>query len=122
MIKTIEFAAFLGDKVFDANWLRDERAERKASVVIPSKSNRTLQIPHDKEAYKGRYLVENYFAKIKECRAIATRYDKTDVSYIANWNLAAGIIAARALSIGPSYLVQPQKYYKKISPGRVISC
>ncbi|MBL4748529.1 MAG: IS5/IS1182 family transposase, partial [Magnetovibrio sp.] len=41
------------------------------------------------------HLVENYFAKIKEFRGIATRYDKTDVSYSANWNLAAGIIAAR---------------------------
>ncbi|MBL4748871.1 MAG: hypothetical protein JKY17_09070 [Magnetovibrio sp.] len=64
VIKAIEFAAFLGDKAFDANWLRDERAKRKASVVIPSKSNRTLQILHDKEVYKGRHLVENYFAKI----------------------------------------------------------
>ena len=95
IIEDVEFGAFLGDKAFDANWLRDELAERKASAVIPSKSNRKSRIPHDKEVYKWRHLVENYFAKIKEFRGIATRYDKTDVSYIANWNLAAGIIAAR---------------------------
>ncbi|MBL4747583.1 MAG: IS5 family transposase [Magnetovibrio sp.] len=95
LIEDVEFKAFLGDKAFDANWLRDELMDRKASVVIPSKSNRKSQIPHDKEVYKWRHLVENYFAKIKEFRGIATRYDKTDVSYIANWNLAAGIIAAR---------------------------
>ncbi len=95
VIEDMEFKAFLGDKAFDANWLRDELAKRKASVVIPSKSNRKLQIPHDKEVYKWRHLVENYFAKIKEFRGIATRYDKTDVSYIANWNLTAAIIAAR---------------------------
>ncbi|HJM48253.1 MAG TPA: IS5/IS1182 family transposase, partial [Alphaproteobacteria bacterium] len=38
---------------------------------------------------------ENYFAKIKEFRGIATRYDKTDTSYAANLNLAATIIAMR---------------------------
>ncbi|MDP6351544.1 MAG: IS5/IS1182 family transposase, partial [Alphaproteobacteria bacterium] len=40
-------------------------------------------------------LVENYFAKIKEFRGIATRYDKTDTSYGANLNLVATLIAAR---------------------------
>ena len=42
-----------------------------------------------------RHLIENYFAKIKEFRGIATRYDKTDISYAANWNLVATIIAMR---------------------------
>jgi len=102
VLKAIEFAAFLGEKAFDAHWLRDERGERKASVVIPSKSNRKSQIPHDKEVYKGRHLVEKYFSKIKEFRGISRRYNKTDVSYSANWNLVAGIIAARGLSTGPS--------------------
>jgi transposase len=41
------------------------------------------------------HLVENYFAKIKEFRGIATRYDKTDQSFRANINLAASIIAGR---------------------------
>jgi transposase len=45
--------------------------------------------------YKWRHLVENYFAKIKEFRGIATRYDKTDTSYAANWYLCATSIAAR---------------------------
>lgn len=31
----------------------------------------------------------------KEFRAIATRYDKTDTSYAAKWNLVATVIAAR---------------------------
>ncbi|MEO3476633.1 IS5/IS1182 family transposase, partial [Phaeobacter sp. CAU 1743] len=35
------------------------------------------------------------FAKIKEFRAIATRYEKTTSSYAANWHLAAAIIASR---------------------------
>jgi transposase len=49
----------------------------------------------DKAMYRWRHLIENYFAKIKEFRAIATRYDKTDTSYAANINLVATIIAVR---------------------------
>ncbi|MDE0042362.1 MAG: IS5/IS1182 family transposase, partial [Candidatus Poribacteria bacterium] len=37
----------------------------------------------------------NFFAKIKEFRAIATRYDKAVVSFRDIVNLVAGVIAAR---------------------------
>jgi len=63
--------------------------------VIPPKANRRLQRDYDVEVYKWRHLVENYFAKIKEFRGIATRYDKTDSSYAACWNLVAALIASR---------------------------
>jgi hypothetical protein len=43
-------------------------------------------------------MVENYFSKIKEFRGVDTRYDKTDSSYEATWNLAAAIIALRWMS------------------------
>ena len=52
-------------------------------------------IDYDTEMYRWRHLVENYFAKIKEFRSIATRYDKTAESFSANINLAAALIAAR---------------------------
>ena len=45
--------------------------------------------------YRWRHVVENYFAKIKEFRGIATRYDKTDTRYRANLNLIATVIALR---------------------------
>ncbi|MBL4748097.1 MAG: hypothetical protein JKY17_04790 [Magnetovibrio sp.] len=35
VIKDVQFKAFLGDKAFDENGLRDELMDRKASVVIP---------------------------------------------------------------------------------------
>ena len=95
LIADLEFDAFLGDKAFDANWLHDELGKRSVSAVIPSKANRKRQVPHDNEVYKWRHLVENYFPKIKEFKAIATLYDKTDENYVANWNLTAAIIAAR---------------------------
>jgi len=63
--------------------------------VIPAKRNRKVHIPDDEEAYEWRRLIENYFSKIKEFRGVNTRYDKTDASYEATWNIAATIIALR---------------------------
>lgn len=95
LIEGLEFDALLADKAFDADWVLAEIDKRGATAVIPPKSNRLLQRIYDKAMYTWRHLVENYFAKIKEYRGIATRYDKTDTSYAANWNLVAAIIAAR---------------------------
>ena len=95
LIDGLAFAALLADKAFDNNWIRAELDERGAAAVIPSKADRKTPIPWDKEMYRWRHLVENFFAKIKEYRGIATRYDKTDTSYSANWNLVVAIVAAR---------------------------
>lgn len=95
LIDGLTFDALMGDKAFDANHLRQSLAGRGATAVIPSKRNRKVHIPHDEEAYKWRHLVENYFSKIKEFRGINTRYDKTDTSYEATWDIAATIIELR---------------------------
>ena len=95
LIRGVSFGALLADKAFDANWLLEELDARGATAVIPPKANRKQQRDYDNDAYKWRHLIENYFAKIKEFRSIATRYDKTDCSYAANWNLVATLIASR---------------------------
>lgn len=95
LLRGIRFNALLADKAFDANWLLEEIDKRGATAVIPPKSNRKHQREHDAEIYKWRHLVENYFAKVKEFRGIATRYEKTDCSYAANWSLVATLIASR---------------------------
>ena len=95
LIEGIEFGALLGDKAFDVDWLRAELDARGAVAVIPPKANRKTIIPCDRAMYRWRHLIENYFAKLKEFRAIATRYDKADNSFRANINLVAAIIAAR---------------------------
>ncbi len=95
LIKEVSFEALLADKAFDADWLLQELDARGATAVIPPKANRKEQRDYDTEMYKWRHLVENYVAKIKEFRGIATQYDKTDTSYIAFWNLCATLIAAK---------------------------
>ena len=46
--------ALLADKGYDADAIREEIASAKIEAVIPSKSNRRDQIPHDKAKYKWR--------------------------------------------------------------------
>ena len=95
LIRGVSFEALLADKAFDANWLLEELDARGAAAVIPPKANRKQQRDYDTHACKWWHLIENYFAKIKEFRGVATRYDKTDCSYTANWNLVAALIASR---------------------------
>ncbi len=102
LIHEVSFGALLADKAFDADWLLQDLDTRGAAAVIPPKANRNVQRDYDAHMYKWRHLIENYFAKIKEFRGIATRYDKTDTSYAANWYLTATLIARRGLSTGPS--------------------
>ena len=95
LIEGVAFGALLGDKAFDADWLRADLDGRGAAAVIPPKANRKASLDYDKAMYRWRHLIENYFAKLKEFRAVATRYDKTDTSLRANIHLAAAIIASR---------------------------
>ena len=95
LIHDVSFAALLADKAFDADWLLQDLDERGATAVIPPRSNRKVQRDDDTHMYKWRHLIENYFAKIKEFRGIATRYNKTDTSCAANWHLCAMLAAAR---------------------------
>jgi hypothetical protein len=47
--------------------------------------------------YKDRNLVERFFNKIKQCRRVATRYDKLAANYLAFVELAAIPLWLRAL-------------------------
>jgi len=50
---------------------------------IQPRSNRVAPAVYDQKPYQKRHRVENFFEKIKRMRRIATRYDKTDVSFMA---------------------------------------
>lgn len=59
--------------------------------VIPSVPGRKAPRTYDRELYKERHLIENFFCKLKQFRAIATRYDKRAINFLA------GIYAASIL-------------------------
>jgi transposase len=56
--------------------------QKGCEVVIPSKSNRTQPRDYDQHLYKARHLIENFLAKLKQDRCIATRYDKTAGNFL----------------------------------------
>lgn len=85
--------ALLADKAYDA----DERVRHKLDskgciAVIPPKSNRKKPSYYDKDAYKDRHLIENFYARLKQYRAIATRYDKTAQNFLGAIYMAAIVI------------------------------
>jgi transposase len=83
----------LADKAYDANERVIERLEAQGkTAVIPPRRNRKHQREYDKELYKARHLIENFFAKLKQYRAIATRYDKRAVNFLGAIYLAASVI------------------------------
>ncbi len=83
----------IADKGYDAEArvLAPLRAAGK-EAVIPPKRNRKEQRAYDAELYEARHLIENFFCKLKQFRAIATRYDKTKRNFLAAVYLAASAI------------------------------
>ena len=62
------------------------------AVVIPPFSSRKHQRSYDRHLYKARHLIENFFARLKQYRAIATRYDKTARNFLGAIHLAAAVV------------------------------
>ncbi len=83
----------LADKGYDAE-ARVLAPLREAGkvAVIPPKRNRKIQREYDRDRYAARHLIENFFCKLKQYRAIATRYDKTKRNFLAGVHLAATVI------------------------------
>ena len=56
-------------------------------AVVPPKRNRTAPWDYDREAHKGRNMVERVFNRMKHHRKAATRYDRLDETFLANLQL-----------------------------------
>ena len=78
----------LADRGYDADWIRALASEQGAWANIPPKRNRKDPICFSPYLYRDRNLVERFFNKIKQCRRIATRYDKLAANYLAFVKLA----------------------------------
>ena len=79
----------LADRAYDANWLRKALQDMGIAPCIPSKKNRKVPIPHDPVLYKRRHKIENSFARLKDWRRIATRYDRCPKVFMSACALAA---------------------------------
>src|SRR3979411_64297 len=90
LLPQMQADTLIADKAFDADErvIQPLQAAGKTAVIPPRKGRKSPRA-YDRDLYKARHLVENPFAKLKQFRAIATRYDKTARNFLAAIHLAA---------------------------------
>jgi transposase len=72
-----------GDKGYSSRTVRRYLRRRGIGAVIPRRANEPQQRTFDREAYRERNRIERLINRLKQNRAIATRYDKLAVTYHA---------------------------------------
>ena len=93
LVETIQADVLIADKGYDADKrVRAVLARAGKTAVIPPRRNRKKPASYDKELYKKPHHIENFFSRLKDFRAIATRYEKSARNFLAGIYLAAAII------------------------------
>lgn len=82
----------LADKAYDTDAIRRQIEAAGAIPNIPPKANRTWKSCFSPQLYRGRNAIERMFARIKDFRRIATRYDKIATNFLSAIVLAAAVI------------------------------
>ena len=82
----------LGDKGYDADWLREELKIQGVRVCIPARSGRKRPTSHNRKLHKKRCRIENAFARLKDWRGIAMRYMRCGDLFLSAIALAAAVI------------------------------
>jgi transposase len=90
LLPEVQSDTVIADKGYDAQERVIALLEGKGKrAVIPPKSNAKEPREYDKHLYGARHLIENFFARLKQYRAIATRYDKRAKNFLGAIHLAA---------------------------------
>ena len=93
MLPDLAADTLIADKAFDAEArVIEPLAQAGKTAVIPPKANRKDPRPYDRDLYKARHLIENFFAKLKQFRALATRSDQRAPHFLAAIHLASSAI------------------------------
>ena len=67
----------------------------QAYISPPASRNRTAAIGYDRHRYKERNVAERFFARVKQYRRVATRYDKRAANYLGFvWVASLAILLA----------------------------
>jgi len=92
LLPDMQAATLIADKAYDADKrVIEPLLAAGKTPVIPSVPGRSIRRLYDRDLYKERRLIENFFCRLKQFRAIATRYDKRAVNFLA------GVYAASCL-------------------------
>ena len=82
----------IADKGYDSDAVVARIEEQGGTAIIPSKSNRKKPRPLDRTTYQERNRIERLINRLKQCRRIATRYDKTSRNFLAFLYLAGTML------------------------------
>lgn len=89
LIRDLGGRQVLADRAYDAHSLHDLILDQGGEPVIPPRRHRKYQHSYDRIAYKQRWGIEAFFAKLKQWRRIATRYDKLAANFLGFIKLAS---------------------------------
>ena len=89
LIAGLESDYVIADKGDDSGPFVKAIEAGEARAVIPARSNRREPRGYDLHLYRERNQVERLFARLKECRRVATRYEKTSRNFLAFCQLAS---------------------------------
>ena len=91
--KLPDVEVIVADKGYDSEYIWEQIVKKGAKAVIPRKRN-SLKGNADMDwgLYSYRHLVENTFARLKQYRAVATRYDKLKRNYESMVSIACGYL------------------------------
>ena len=87
-----EAHTLLADRGYDASWIRELLKSLGVKCCIPSRKNRKKPVRYNKKLYERRHKIENCFARLKDWRRVATRYDRCPQAYLSTCALAAVVM------------------------------
>ncbi|HVI91825.1 MAG TPA: IS5 family transposase [Dongiaceae bacterium] len=82
----------IADKGYDSDAFRKALAARDILPCIPPRAGRRSPAKYCATTYQRRHKVENMFAKLKDWRRIATRYDRCAHTFFSAICVAAAVI------------------------------
>ena len=83
------------DKGYDCDAFVEAVEAAGVEAVVPSRENRKVPRSLDRHLYRERNLAECFWAKAKQYRRVATRYEKKAVNFLAFVHLASIMILLR---------------------------
>jgi transposase len=92
LIADSEANKIIADRGYDSDAFIADIEARNAEAVIPPRSNRLTERRYDQEEYKKRNVVERFINVMKQCRRVATRYEKTARNFLGVVAFAATFV------------------------------
>ena len=92
LIEGVPFEVVIADKGYDSKEFVEAVENKGGEAVVPTRSNAKTPREIDWPRYQDRNLVERFWAKVKQYRRVATRYEKKAQNFLAFVQVASIMI------------------------------